>query len=223
MSLHITINTPAGIVMASDSRITEQTYVKSIDGIIGTSSGVHVRDDGVKLYKLNSRIGISVSGILLIGNAFLPEYMEKFIERNSGQSDVNKVAKYLLKECSQNCEGYETYFHVAGYDINNTKCIYRVNVKDKIIKEVCDPAIYDGEASVLNVFQNTPDFMAKWQPVYGNLATIDGAVAFAKDGIQLTAQYAPLRNGVRTVGGRLDILVIEPDKEYEIQHEVLEL
>lgn len=123
MSLHITINTPAGIVMASDSRITEQTYVKNIDGTIGAPSGVYVRDDGVKLYKLNSRIGISVSGILLIGNAYLPEYMEKFIERNREQSEVKKVAKHLLKECSQNCECYETYFHVAGYDINNTKCI----------------------------------------------------------------------------------------------------
>lgn len=223
MSLHITINTPEGIVMASDSRVTEQTYAKNIDGTIGAFSGVSVRDDGVKLYKLYSRIGISVSGTLLVRNVYLPEYMEGFILENRWQSDGEKVAKQLLKECSENCECYETYFHVAGYDIDNTKHVYKVNVKDRTLEEICDPAIYDGEVSVLNAFQHTNEFSAKWQLLYEKLATIDGALHFVKDGIHLTAQYAPLRNGVRTVGGRIDILIIKPDIEYEIQREALEL
>ena len=89
MSLVINTTTPEGIVLAADSR---QSY-RNRKGVARIGS-----DNAYKLFQLNKRIGVAVTGL-----AFLPEdgvlkNISKFIEEFKREAEVEK---FNVKEIAE--------------------------------------------------------------------------------------------------------------------------
>lgn len=82
MSLAINTTTPEGIVLAADSR---QSY-RNRKGMARIGS-----DNASKLFQLNSRIGVAVTGIAFLPEEGVAKNISKFIEDFKRQTDTEKL------------------------------------------------------------------------------------------------------------------------------------
>lgn len=82
MSLAINTTTPEGIVLATDSR---QSY-RNRKGMARIGS-----DNASKLFELNKKIGVAVTGIAFLMEDGIPKNISKFIEQFKRESDVEKL------------------------------------------------------------------------------------------------------------------------------------
>jgi len=82
MSLAINTTTPEGIVLAADSR---QSY-RNRKGMARIGS-----DNASKLFQLNERIGVAVTGLAFLTEDGVPKNISKFIEEFKRETDVKKL------------------------------------------------------------------------------------------------------------------------------------
>lgn len=82
MSLAINTTTPEGIVLAADSR---QSY-RNRKGMARIGS-----DNASKLFELNKRIGVAVTGIAFLLEDGVPKNISKFVEQFKRETDVEKL------------------------------------------------------------------------------------------------------------------------------------
>ena len=82
MSLAINTTTPEGIVLAADSR---QSY-RNQKGVSRVGS-----DSASKLFLINNRIGVAITGIAFIVENGIPKNVSKFIEQFKREVDVEKL------------------------------------------------------------------------------------------------------------------------------------
>lgn len=82
MSLAINTTTPEGIVLVADSR---QSY-RNRKGMVRIGS-----DNASKLFQLNKRIGIAVTGLAFILEDDVPKNISKFIEEFKRETDIEKL------------------------------------------------------------------------------------------------------------------------------------
>ena len=82
MSLVINTTIPEGIVLAADSR---QSY-RNRKGMVRIGS-----DNASKLFQLNKRIGVAVTGLAFLPEDDVPKNISKFIEEFKRESDVEKL------------------------------------------------------------------------------------------------------------------------------------
>lgn len=82
MSLAICTITSEGIVLASDSR---QSY-RNRKGMARIGS-----DNASKLFKINERIGLTVTGLAFLPEEGIPKNISKFIEEFKRESDVDNI------------------------------------------------------------------------------------------------------------------------------------
>lgn len=83
MSLAINTTTPEGIVLAADSR---QSY-RNQKGVSRVGS-----DSASKLFLINKRIGVAITGIAFIVESGIPKSISKFIEQFKREGDVDKLS-----------------------------------------------------------------------------------------------------------------------------------
>lgn len=83
MSLAINTTTPEGIVLAADSR---QSY-RNQKGVSRIGS-----DSASKLFLINDRIGVAVTGLAFLPENGIPKNISKFIEQFKREVDVEKMA-----------------------------------------------------------------------------------------------------------------------------------
>lgn len=81
MSLAINTTTPEGIVLAADSR---QSY-RNQKGVSRVGS-----DSASKLFLINNRIGVAVTGLAFLQENGIPKNISKFIEQFKREVDVEK-------------------------------------------------------------------------------------------------------------------------------------
>lgn len=82
MSLAINTTTPEGIVLAADSR---QSY-RNQKGVSRIGS-----DSASKLFLINDRIGVAVTGLAFLPENGIPKNISKFIEQFKREVDVEKM------------------------------------------------------------------------------------------------------------------------------------
>lgn len=82
MSLAINTTTPEGIVLAADSR---QSY-RNRKGMARIES-----DNVSKLFQLNKRIGVAVTGLAFLPEDGIPKNISKFIEEFKREAEVEKL------------------------------------------------------------------------------------------------------------------------------------
>ena len=83
MSLAINTTTPEGIVLASDSR---QSY-RNQKGVSRVGS-----DSASKLFLINKRIGVAITGLAFLPENGIPKNVSKFIEQFKREVDVEKLS-----------------------------------------------------------------------------------------------------------------------------------
>lgn len=83
MSLAINTTTPEGLVLAADSR---QSY-RNQKGVSRIGS-----DSASKLFLINNRIGVAVTGLAFLQENGIPKNISKFIEQFKRESDVEKLS-----------------------------------------------------------------------------------------------------------------------------------
>lgn len=82
MSLALNTTTPEGIVLSADSR---QSY-RNRKGMARIGS-----DTASKLFQLNKRIGVAVTGLAFLAEDNVPKNISKFIEQFKRETDVEKL------------------------------------------------------------------------------------------------------------------------------------
>lgn len=82
MSLAINTTTPEGLVLAADSR---QSY-RNRKGMARIGS-----DNASKLFQLNKRVGVAVTGLAFLPEDGVPKNISKFIEEFKRETDVEKL------------------------------------------------------------------------------------------------------------------------------------
>jgi len=83
MSLAINTTTPEGMVLAADSR---QSY-RNRKGMARIGS-----DNASKLFQLNRRIGVAVTGLAFLPEDGVPKNISKFIEEYKRETDTEKLS-----------------------------------------------------------------------------------------------------------------------------------
>jgi len=89
MSLAINITTPEGIVLAADSR---QSY-RNQKGAARIGS-----DSASKLFLINDRVGVAVTGLAFLSENGIPKNISKFIEEFKREADVEKLSVKEIAE-----------------------------------------------------------------------------------------------------------------------------
>lgn len=203
MSLHITVYGEKSIIMASDSRVTLRRYRREEGGSLRLT-GAETRDDGVKLFAVNDRVGLSLSGNLDFGGEDILQYIPRFIERRGADCpDAESAALALLESFRGGFGLPETCFHIAGCGKDGRVSVCRVLLKERRIERMncaLPGLIYDGDVQIVKaMLSRGTEF----------LASEAAAETFVREALARTGAELPLQDGVRTVGGPTALLRID--------------
>lgn len=238
MSFMITLYVREGIVMAADSRLTLNTQEKKDDKTI-MNTDVAVSDTNYKLFLSPDSIGIATSGAADIQGVPIAGYVDSFIATKSQNStgNINDFAQELLDYF----KGFEvvpqTIFHVAGYNNSNSEIkqeVWHVDVASDEIKQLNPTghqgASWGGESDILSrivqpvaqldqngeIQRKIPHFQIPWQ-----VFTLQDAIDFAVFAVRSTIDAFRFQPRAKTVGGPIDVLVINPQEAKWIQRKEL--
>lgn len=208
--------------------IKKDTDIKNIS--------VEFTDSNNKLFLANN-IGISSFGRSDIKGAPISGYIESFIneELDAGNNKIKDVAEKLRSYFRIFEEIPKTYFHVAGYEIEDDKYVqyvWFVDVEKDSIKRLNKPdlsgANWGGETDILSrliqkngIIDNGEVKPYPYYRIPWTFFTIQDAIDFAIYAIRTTTESMRFQQRKRTVGGPIDILVIKPNGAYWIQKKEL--
>lgn len=220
MSFMCCVHLPEGIVMATDSRITQEDTVKNeIDGReYFTKTKYTLSDNGQKVFLLSKvRCGISFCGGVLIDGITIADYLRRFEISQLDETDtVCTVAEKLLRYYGRS----ETMFFVAGY-LNDEPFVYDISNNTCSRRNICDEsvtynALWNGKKDAVSKLLNA-------DPV----CYIDWACLPLKDGVELaeffvdlTIKYERFNSDIQTCGGDIDVLVMTKDSAFWHQHKL---
>ena len=238
MSLVITLYAREGIVMAADSRLTLNSKQVTGDGT-GLHLSVGQTDSTNKLFMMaGTRVGISTVGDADVAGAPIGGYMQGFEDSvdKAQELNVEQVAEKLL-EYFHNLPGPPSVvFHVAGYgrvQEQLSQQVWLVEVAKNGMKQMNVPGqqslLWSGEPDVMtrllnpvwqqkdgNQYEQLPQFEIPW-----GYFTLQDAVDFATYSIRTTIDSMRFQVRPKTVGGPIDVLVIEPSRAYWVQRKAL--
>lgn len=237
MSFAITLFVREGIVMAADSRLTLNRTEAQPDG-----SHVHLAvgqtDSTQKIFLGSNKVGISTYGDADIKGVPIAGFVETFLGTQlPGEGEVKNTANALLEFFKKNDPIPATFFHVAGYtksdavpqqevwlvDVRNNKC-ERQNKAD--VQGAC----YGGELDILSrLLQRVQQLDDSGKPVaelpvYSipwNFFTLQDAIDFAIFATRSTIEAIRFQPRPKTVGGPIDVLVLQPNECKWIQRKEL--
>jgi len=239
MSLVITLWVREGIVMAADSRLTlNQKRPSTAEGAM-LSLSVAQTDATNKLFQLGgTQIGISTVGAADVAGTPIGGYMQEFENSVSGAQDlsVEQVAGRLLEYFHSLPGPPSIVFYVAGYcriQEQLLQQVWQVSVSENNVKQMNvvlqQGAAWNGESDAMTRLLNPvwakaddgqyvqlPQFDIPW-----GYFTLQDAVDFAIYAIRTTIDSMRFQLRSKTVGGPIDVLVIEPSKAYWVQHKTL--
>lgn len=238
MSLIITLYVREGIVMAADSRLSLNSKLGAGDGT-ALSLSVGQTDSTHKLFQLaGTRVGISTVGDADVAGTPIGGYMQGFEETLGIDQDptVEEVANKLLQYFRDLPGPPKVIFHVAGYcrlQEQLSQQVWEVKVAEGTAKQVNVPtqqgAAWNGEPDVIarlltpmwqktdgDQYRQLPQFEIPW-----GYFTLQDAVDFAIYAIRTTIDSMRFQVRPKTVGGPIDVLVIEPSKAYWVQQKTL--
>jgi hypothetical protein len=242
MSFIITLYTREGIVMASDSRLTLNTEIQTPNGpTMMLAAGMS--DSNYKTFLVKQKIGISTFGQADINGNPISGYIQSFMS-NHNEKDIS--VSDFANELNNHFRTFNPIptvgFHVAGYetekDVLKPK-VYQILPFHNIVRLVnpenelgeSQGAIWDGEKDILmrliqpmfikdeqGLFQPLPQFSIPWQ-----FFTIQDAIDFAVFSIQTTIDCVKFFPRAKTVGGPIDVLVINRENAFWVNRKELKI
>ena len=223
LTLIITLYTPEGIVMASDSRSTfqnqEEMTSETGQTIQRVNFGVHITDTVYKTFVTDNHVGISTCGDSSINGTHITGYIEAFIREHQTE-DIIHLSDELLKYFKSLCPNNNTTFHVSGYTEEGECVLYTIDIARDLIERIdtsSSGATWSGQSDILSRLLNSVAIIDNGvthplppSPILWNYFSLQDAVEFAEYAIKTTIDSLHFMNRVKTVGGPIDILIIKP-------------
>jgi hypothetical protein len=242
MSFIITLYTREGIVMASDSRLTLNVEQQTPNGQrVMIAAGMS--DSNYKTFLAKEKIGISTFGQADINGNPISGFIQSFIsQHNDAEISVSEFANELNEHFRTFSPVPDAGFHISGYEIEDEELkpkVYRVAPFHNQVNLVNPEneqgeqqgATWDGESDLLmrliqpvfmrdeqGQFQALPQFPIPWQ-----FFTIQDAIDFAVFAIQTTIDCVKFFPRAKTVGGPIDVLVINREKAFWVNRKELKI
>ena len=239
MSLAITLWVREGIVMAADSRLTLNQKRPSTGDNSVLNLSVGQTDSMNKLFQpRGTQVGISTVGDADVAGTPIGGYMQDFENSLNEAQDlsVEQLASRLLEHFRKLPGPPSVIFHVAGYchvQEQLLQQVWQVSVAENGITQVNvkypQGAAWNGESDTMKRLLN-PVWVKPSDDQYAQLPqfdipwgyfTLQDAVDFAIYAIRTTIDSMRFQVRPKTVGGPIDVLVIEPSKAYWVQHKAL--
>ena len=236
MSLIVSIKTAEGFVMAADSRVSMHVHHKGEAPQKPLTGGIsHYSDTYTKLFLAPNGAGISFCGEMAIEAGSVSFFLDRFLkEKVSEQTPLAALPSLLTEFVRSMPKIPSTIFHICGFDRDAEPadyCFWRVVPKQEIIEDrSARQMVWDGEGDILarlfsSVSMKTsrgdnvslPDF-----PLGINVFTLQDAVDFADFAVKTTISTMRFELRPKTVGGQVDILVVDREGGRWIRHNTLE-
>jgi hypothetical protein len=242
MSFIITLYTREGIVMASDSRLTLNAEQQTPTGQkVMLAAGMS--DSNYKTFLANGKIGISTFGQADIHGNPISGFIQSFISQHQDEDiSVGAYAQALNTHFRSFTTIPDAGFHVAGYE--NDKGILRPRVyrvapfhnRVNLINPENEQgevqgATWDGESDLLlrliqpvylrdehGQYKPLPQYQIPWQ-----FFTIQDAIDFAVFAIQTTIDCVKFFPRPKTVGGPIDVLIINRERAFWVNRKELKV
>jgi hypothetical protein len=231
MSLVVTVYVPSGIVMAADSRMTVlRTEDREESGQkLRVQQQLVLSDSAYKIVRLRTvpaGIGVYDSGI--IDNQPVESHVRRFEEEAlTAVDDVNAVAQKFLEYFQSNHKGVGLGFHVAGYKLEGKASvpyvlvghttretqIRRVNATEK--DELQYGVVRAGDVLVANRLID-----ANSLPLFAAMP-LQEAIDYAIHLIRTTIDTLRFEPRFPTVGGPIDVMVVQPEGMHWVQRKEL--
>ena len=232
MSLIVTLHVQEGFVLAADSRVSMHLGKKAENTVL---TGIrHYSDNFQKVFELPNHGGISFCGEMATEQGGLHFLLGEFIRREiSAATPLTNVPQLLLNYFQSLPTVPATIFHVCGYGgETGGGLFYRVIPKRMLIEDLAERAlIWDGEGDILARILSPVEIKASSEqgkalpdyPVPLNLFTLQDAVDFADYAVKMTAETMKFQLRPKTVGGAVDILVLQPGESRWLRKKTLKL
>ena len=224
MSFVISVYVPECIVMATDSRQSLKVEWKDPDK---KSSPVEtVSSDSIQklFYLKDHQVGIATYGECMPGHRPIGSFLDRFSSEIVEPEDtVSGIAGKLKGFFFSAFPGLDTSFQVAGYEKQakqrvphvyhvHARQVKRVNVKEGT-EEVVFGCTWGGEADVMRQLLLSPGA----PPVLWDSFSPQDAVDFALYSLRTTIDTMRFQARLKTVGGPVDILMLNPKEGFFIQ------
>ncbi len=229
MSLIITVYVPEGIVLAGDSRLTltwtDKTETQEQHNSITTS------DSYTKIYSLANKFGLGVFGEVYINQVNICGSLNQFVEQNIDEhTTIDEIPERLIMFFGERFNYPATHFYLVGYKMEDGIPVphtYSISLADKSYKrsnfdneQLINGANWGGEIEVLsrillNVKMQRGDEWTELadNPIPWNFMTLQDAVDFGVYAVKTTIDTMRFQQKEKTVGGPIDVLVIQPYQE----------
>ena len=231
MSLAVTVYVPSGIVMAADSRMTVlRTDDREEEGKkIRQQQQLVLSDSAFKLVELHTvPVGVAVYDAAVIDSQPVESHIRRFEEETlTPADDVNSVAEKFLKYFQTNYGGVGVGFEVAGYKQEGKDSVQHV-LSGHTIREPKIQRVNRGEDGKLlyGVLRAGDTLIAtrlidqNFIPLFDAMPLQD-AVDYAIYLIHTTIETLRFEPRFPTVGGPIDVLVIQPKGLHWVQRKEL--
>ena len=249
MSLIITIFTDDGVVMACDSRQSISFAKKENNKEVNYK--LPLSDNTNKLFLCPNGSGIAVCGATDYQDISISLLLKRFFDTKvNSDTPVSELPKLLIDFFKDKKEdGKSTIFHIAGYEIVNgisEQKVYKVIINKADDITICVERgqrhiFFDGDASVIlkllkpQIIQtkyideiqlsaeceNLGYILLEGSSILYNRMNLQDAIDFAKFLIQTSISFQSFNIAPKTVGGPIDILVIESQESKWIQQKEL--
>ncbi|NJP06787.1 MAG: hypothetical protein HC837_14825 [Chloroflexaceae bacterium] len=222
--------------MASDSRLTLDTRRQQDDQQV-VHLAISQTDANYKTFLAPNHIGISTFGAAEIQGVPISGSIDSFIHEHLNEStDIDAVPQMLIEYFQEMPLVKDTGFHVAGYkriDKHHVQRIWRVWIKKKTVNHINvnggQGASWDGESDILSrlikpvwVQDETGNMVALPNyPIQLQFFTLQDAIDYAVYALRTTIDSIRFQVRPKTVGGPIDILVIQPGKSFWVKRKEL--
>lgn len=232
MSLVVTVYVPSGIVMASDSRMTVmRTDDREEEGKkFRQQQQLVLSDSAFKLVELHTvPVGVAVYDAAVIDSQPVESHIRRFEEETlTPADDVNAVAEKFLKYFQTNHSAVGVGFEVAGYKQEGKVSVPHV-LSGHTIREPKIQRVNRGEDGKLlyGVLRAGDTLIAtrlidqNFIPLFDAMPLQD-AVDYAIYLINTTIETLRFEPRFPTVGGPIDVLVIQPKGMHWVQRKELQ-
>jgi hypothetical protein len=231
MSLVVTVYVPSGIVMAADSRMTVlRTEDREEDGKkIRQQRQLVLSDSAFKLIELHTvPVGVAVYDAAVIDSQPVESHIRRFEEESlTANDDVNAVAEKFLKYFQTNYKDVGVGFQVAGYKQEGKVSVPYVlsghTTRDPKISRLnwsAEGKLVYGVLRAGDTLIATRLIDPNFIPLFDAMPLQD-AVDYATYLIHTTVQTLRFEPRFPTVGGPIDVLVIQPKGMHWVQRKEL--
>jgi hypothetical protein len=229
MSLIISVYVPEGIVLAGDSRLTLNWTDKTQTG--EQNNSITTSDSYTKIYSLANKFGLGVFGEVFVNEINICGSINQFVTENiTTDTTIDEIPERLIHFFGEKFNYPVTHFYLVGYKMEDGISVphtYSIALAERSYRRsnfesdyIINGANWGGEIEVLSRILLTVKMQRgdEWAEVADNaipwnFMTLQDAVDFGVYAVRTTIDTMRFQQKEKTVGGPIDVLVIQPHQE----------